>query len=291
MFHWTNIRVAGDLRRHVAHVTLLWYNTPRKCCFIACMAGSRRVPSQWETSLQSNAVSHWLVANPESAGVYWLTWIVCFHVFIPCFFGVFINFLSEFLKRRQHRIWQVLKNKDIYICIWYCKIHNIPQLQTLCEILKSQNAQVAYIHILSKGLWRYVKPWKFASKSVHDDLIKWKHFPRYWPFVRGIHWPPVNSPYKGQWRGALMFSLICAWINGWVNNREAGDLRRYRAHYDVILMLPEALDINQPVTRSQVAHLSYPLPLWCTRKMDHLPQSCKYNDVNMKLYTYRTIVI
>ena len=39
-----------------------------------------------------------------------------------------------------------------------------------------------------------------------------------------------------QWRGALMFSLICVWINGWVNNREAGDLRRYRAHYDVIVM-------------------------------------------------------
>ena len=45
-----------------------------------------------------------------------------------------------------------------------------------------------------------------------------------------------NSPHKGQWRGALMFSLICVWINDWVNNREAGDWRRYRAHYDVIVM-------------------------------------------------------
>ena len=70
----------------------------------------------------------------------------------------------------------------------------------------------------------------------HDDVIKWKHFPRNWPCVRGIHWSPVNSPHKGQWRGALMFSLICAWINDWVNNREAGDLRRDRAHYDVIVM-------------------------------------------------------
>ena len=47
---------------------------------------------------------------------------------------------------------------------------------------------------------------------------------------------PVNSPHKGQWRGALMFSLICARINDWVNNLEAGDLRRYRGHYDVIVM-------------------------------------------------------
>ena len=46
----------------------------------------------------------------------------------------------------------------------------------------------------------------------------------------------MNSPHKGQWRRALLFSLICAWINGWVNNREAGDLRRLNAHYDVIVM-------------------------------------------------------
>ena len=70
----------------------------------------------------------------------------------------------------------------------------------------------------------------------HDDVIKWEHFPRYWPFVWGIHRSPVNSPHKGQWRGALMFSLICAWINGWVNNREAGDLGRHCAYYDVSVM-------------------------------------------------------
>ena len=71
---------------------------------------------------------------------------------------------------------------------------------------------------------------------VHDDVIKWKHFPRNWPFVRGIHRSPVNSQHKGQWRTAVMFSLICVWINSWVNNDEPGDLRRYRAHYDVIVM-------------------------------------------------------
>ena len=48
---------------------------------------------------------------------------------------------------------------------------------------------------------------------------------------------PVNSPHKGQWRGALMFSMICVWINDWANNREAGDLRRYRAHYDARVMM------------------------------------------------------
>ena len=73
---------------------------------------------------------------------------------------------------------------------------------------------------------------------AHDDVMKWIRFPRYWPFVRGIHWSPLNSPHKGQhtWRGALMFSLICAWTNGWVNNGDAGDLRRHRAHYDGVVM-------------------------------------------------------
>ena len=65
----------------------------------------------------------------------------------------------------------------------------------------------------------------------HDGVIKWNYFPCNWPFVRGIHRSPVNSPHKGQWRRALMFSLICVWIN-----REVGDLRRYRAHYDLIVM-------------------------------------------------------
>ena len=68
----------------------------------------------------------------------------------------------------------------------------------------------------------------------HDDATKCKHLPR---FVRGIHRSPVNSPHKGQWRGALMFSLICVWINGWVNNCEAGELMRHRAHHDVTVMI------------------------------------------------------
>ena len=97
---------------------------------------------------------------------------------------------------------------------------------------------------------------------LHDDVIKWKHFPRYWPFVRGIHRSPVNSPHKGQWRGALMFSLISAWINRWVNNRVAGDLRRHPAHYDVIVMETMA-NINQVKTVYIVSEM-YCSMLWHT---------------------------
>ena len=72
--------------------------------------------------------------------------------------------------------------------------------------------------------------------SPHDDIIIWKHFPRYWPFVRGIHWSPMASPHKGQWCWALMFSLICTWTNSWANNWDAGDLKCPHAHYDVTVM-------------------------------------------------------
>ena len=83
------------------------------------------------------------------------------------------------------------------------------------------------------------KPGKLERKHIlsfqHDDVIKWRYFPRYWPF--GIHQSSVDSPHKGQWRGALIFSLMCAWRNGRVNNRDAGDLRLRRAHYGVIVMI------------------------------------------------------
>ena len=86
----------------------------------------------------------------------------------------------------------------------------------------------SYLTLPNKLYWRLF--------IWHDDVIQLEHFPRHWPFVWGIHRSPVNSPHKGQWRGALMFSLICVWINAWVNDREAGELRRYHAHYDVTVM-------------------------------------------------------
>ena len=79
--------------------------------------------------------------------------------------------------------------------------------------------------------------WPLRDIDSHDDVIKWKHFPRHCPFVRGIHRWPVNSPHKGQWCRALMFSLICAWTNGWVNNRYAVDLKCHCANHGVTAMM------------------------------------------------------
>ena len=71
---------------------------------------------------------------------------------------------------------------------------------------------------------------KVPVPHTHDDVIKWKKFPCYWPFVRGIGY---------QWGTALILSLICAWTNSWANNRDAGDLRRHRTQYDVTVMITE----------------------------------------------------
>ena len=117
----------------------------------------------------------------------------------------------------------------------------------------------------------------------HDDVIKWKHFPRYWPLS------PVNSPHKGQWRGALMFSLICVWMNGWVNNREAGDLRRHHPHYDVIVMVQKAFQCYDVMisfayfwTKMAITYHSIPLQWrhkWCDGLSNYQPHDCLLNSL------------
>ena len=106
--------------------------------------------------------------------------------------------------------------------------------------------------------WMLLLSWQTSYQRVHIILLKWDTdlstakklimtssngniFRVTCPFVRGIHrWIPLT---KGQWRGALMFSLICGWTNGWANNRDAGDLKRHRAHYDVTAMYPDLLSL------------------------------------------------
>ena len=118
----------------------------------------------------------------------------------------------------------------------------------------------------------------------HDDVIKWKHFPRYWPFVRGIHRFPVNSPHKDQWHGAFMFSLICTRINGWVNNAEAGDLRRHLAHNAVTVM---TVTRDSPVRKSKDMYIDSIVPGEVIRKWGiTIDNSCfetwKWTDIYTK---------
>ena len=96
-----------------------------------------------------------------------------------------------------------------------------------------------------RSLWPHDWPFRMISESMCRDVYEvegisvtwWRDqketFSALLALCAGIHRSPVNSPHKGQWRGALLFSLICTWINDWVNNRETGDSKRQRIHYDV----------------------------------------------------------
>ena len=128
---------------------------------------------------------------------------------------------------------------------WRCYQHvatwdlaKVSCLYAQSTIFKYVARWINHLVVLNLIICVYMQRYQSHTAGViHDDVIKWKHFTRYLPFVQGIHRFPVNSLHKSQWRGALMYSLICAWINRWVNNRDAGDLRCYHAHYDVTVML------------------------------------------------------
>ena len=127
--------------------------------------------------------------------------------------------------------------------MFYCQPRNtstwIKDFNGFLNVCTHQEAHIRYwIYPMSTtcGPFNVAATYIQPQLRMHDDVIKLKQFPRYWPFVRGIHRSPVNSPHKGQWRGALMFSLVCAWTNGWTNNQNTGDLRRHCVHYDVTAM-------------------------------------------------------
>ena len=110
-----------------------------------------------------------------------------------------------------------------YICVYYFSFQdNATGIWTLT----SQRLLIK--HLLLKH--NKTKQW------YHNDIIEWKHFLCNWTFVWEIYRSSMNFPHKSQWRGALVFSLICAWTNCCLNNRYDGDLSRDCAHYDATIM-------------------------------------------------------
>ena len=157
----------------------------------------------------------------------------------------------KLLRWLDQNIWQHLVNTMAadnspghqQLCYWLHRImgHCFPWglIWRICSSCVKKWRQNLGTFWCSFKMIQYVKcecRWRPVANIIQDGVIKWKHFPHYWPFVQGIPRSPVNSPHKGQWCGAFMFSLICAWINSWVNNREAGDLRRHRILYHVTVM-------------------------------------------------------
>ena len=103
-----------------------------------------------------------------------------------------------------NRLFGNVTISSVYVvCLWYQE----ESFSILCWNFTDDSGASNY----NKSLLIQVTNLRLkGDKSLHYDVIKWKLFPLYWPYVRGIHRSPVNSPHKGQWRGSLMFSLICA---------------------------------------------------------------------------------
>ena len=161
--------------------------------------------------------------------------------------------VADGLPSQRAMIWKVFPCQELSGPRWLFLLGNnteeIPGLEMSSNafMLEYIGLQTTFSNAFSWMKMLEFRPLKFVPcdtlgnkvafvQIIYDDVIKWKHFPHYWPFVREIHRSSVNSPHKGQWRGGLIFSLICAWKKVFVNNREAGDLRRHLAHNDVTLM-------------------------------------------------------
>ena len=135
---------------------------------------------------------------------------------------------------------------------------------------------------------RRMHPLPQGLVSIHDDVIKWKHFPRYWPFVRGIdrsRWIPRTKASDAE----LWFFFICARINDWVNNREAGYLRRHRGHYDVNVMFM-AVWVRVPRVTCVVVNIAESCKVYQTKidKSHNTPVPYPAMQHSEQKYTYQS---
>ena len=136
------------------------------------------------------------------------------------------NIVNSYLRNKFK--WNLILNSCIFIQV---------VLKMAAILSQAQYVNIAAVAIFCQCSGRrlsFLESQWFSR--IHEDVIKWKHFPRHWPFVRGIHRSPVNSPHTKVTRSFDVFFDLRIWISGWVNNGEAGDLRRHCAYYDVIVM-------------------------------------------------------
>ena len=120
-----------------------------------------------------------------------------------CLPNEFILWLIAYIFRRYISLFQCMFLRRPYStqAFLFC-LRNVIQFVYVIPMQSVWHLETYHPYLC---IWNGRPIWATTVLSSHDDVIKWKHFPRYWPFVWGIHRSPVNSPHKGQWRGALIF--------------------------------------------------------------------------------------
>ena len=151
--------------------------------------------------------------------------------------------LSWFMLGVRGTCWTFILNYDIFL-----------NLTSKCPEIDKTTIYIAFRFVMS--FWHRIIIYSITKADVklrhlftppdrirryvmtqficHDGVIKWKVF-RVTALCEGNR-SPVDSLHKGQWRGALMFSLIFAWTNGWANVQDPDVLNRHGVHYDITAM-------------------------------------------------------
>ena len=173
-------------------------------------------------------VQYWM--SPYNAKKSILLIVYCFYCCLNCF--QHLKVIHRFINGNTERMIYIFLPSNIYI-------HKVSQCIQHLKYLTRNKDRISYTNTSLISMCLYV----IELHRVYDNgasITWWRHqmetFSALLALWVGNSPVPVNSPHKGQWRGALMFSLICAWIKDWVNNRETDDLRHHRGHYDVNVM-------------------------------------------------------
>ena len=138
-------------------------------------------------------------------------------------------------------------------CWWFCLglnafLNMFPKVFVKCDlsVLECVHFELYRVYPLAKQNWVCGIPlhlsariawWRLQMETFSASLaICAGNSPASLAISAGNSPVPGEFPSQRPETRSFDFSLICAWINGWVNNRKAGDLRRNRAHYDVSVM-------------------------------------------------------
>ena len=174
-----------------------WFETPRRSCDVTVISLAKDVflpivpPNPWTSVFPWSNLKNFLRRTRLFGD--WLTRG-----------STTIVILQLPIKRRHFCITHDRSLNHEYISLaWNYHGYHCRDMTTTYQNIISASPMLYYGHVSCCEISDEVA----LPRLRYDDVIKWKHFPCYWPFVRGIHRSPGNSPHRGQWRGALIFSL------------------------------------------------------------------------------------
>ena len=183
----------------------------------------------------------WLGYCNDGFYAYFLMYVHCVHGIIPTQLCMAKLFWTKLIEFKSHRLYSLSGFSELPFApsqvnaMLYALKFNLCLTSPARTSLVLINTMFAHVCLCLKSALAHQQTQRWyviiCFLTKHDDIIK--TFSVLLALCGVIHRLPVDYPHKGLWHGALIFSLIYAWTNGWANIWEAGDFRRHRTHYDV----------------------------------------------------------